>query len=70
MWFSLILPGCSDIYSDHVHPQDSPPIQDKTYVNFLLVESVLTDKMAHNGGMCSLGHLSPQTTRAVADLGS
>ena len=33
--------------------------KDKTYVNFLLVESVLTDKGPRQKVICSLGDLSP-----------
>ena len=34
--------------------------KDKTYVNFLLVESVLTDKGPRQKVICSLGDLSPK----------
>src|SRR6516164_4496665 len=34
--------------------------KDKTYVNFLLVESVLTDKGPRQSVVCSLGDLSPK----------
>src|SRR6266436_5387941 len=34
--------------------------KDKTYVNFLLVESVLTDKGPRQKVICSLGDLSPR----------
>src|SRR5271167_908184 len=34
--------------------------KDKTYVNFLLVESVLTDKGPRQRVICSLGDLSPK----------
>ena len=34
--------------------------KDKTYVNFLLVESVLTDKVQRHKVICSLGDLSPR----------
>src|SRR5277367_1618968 len=34
--------------------------KDKTYVNYLLVESVLTDKGPRQKTICSLGDLSPK----------
>ena len=34
--------------------------KDRTYVNFLLVESVLTDKVPRQRVICSLGDLSPR----------
>ena len=34
--------------------------KDRTYVNYLLVESVLTDKGPRQKAICSLGDLSPK----------